>query len=116
MGNYFHENKRALRPRHYPLRANAEGYWFNVSPNRLDEYRKGYGDSFCLIFFRTGPVDDAYVIPYGRIKHLLIPHNLVPGSGNTMRWMGSIVDGELSIRGAGASVEVADCHNAHRLL
>ncbi len=116
MANYIQEDRAALKLRHYLLLANQATHWFNASPSTLAKYQQRYGDSFCLVLWRDGPEDDAYVIPFERIAPLLTTQNLVRGSGDHPRWHGGIKSGRLTLRGTSNSVPVTDCHNAFHLL
>jgi hypothetical protein len=77
MGNYILRNKKSLKQRHYLLLANQTGHWFNASPSVIKDYQAAYCDDFCLVLYRDGPNDDAYVLPFRRLKSLLIEANVV---------------------------------------
>jgi hypothetical protein len=111
MGNYIAENRRQLEGRHYVLRANSDNYWFNLSPNVVNRLKSQFGSRFCIVLFRDGPDDDAYIVPFRRIQHLLTQESLMSSGTDFGRWMGSIRDGELDIRRTDQIVNVADCHN-----
>jgi hypothetical protein len=116
MSNYVLRNKVTLKHRHYLLLANQAGHWFNASPNRVKEYQAAYGDNFCLVLYRDGPNDDAYVISFRALKSLFVEENLVPGPKDALRWHGSIRAGQLELRGVSETVSVEQCHNAFNLL
>ncbi len=116
MGNYFLSNKGSLMKRHYLLLANQQGHWFNAAPNAVRKYQAKYKDDFCIVLYRSGPSDDAYVLPFRRVKSLFIEDNLTLGSNNWLRWHGSIRNGYLNIRGAKEAISVGQCYNAFELL
>jgi hypothetical protein len=116
MSNYVVSNHRGISKCHYVLLTNQEDYWFNVWPSVLERYQEQYGDDFCVVLYRGGPENDAYVMPFARIKHLFAQYNLSPSSGNTLRWIGSIRNGELHVRRIGEIVLVSEYHNAFHLL
>jgi hypothetical protein len=62
MANFVQENLPNLKPRHYLLLANQANHWFNVYPGVLNDYRARYGDEFCVVLWRGGNRDDAYVL------------------------------------------------------
>ncbi len=118
MPNFILENqlKLKLKRRHYLLLANQVAHWFNAAPNVLKDYRARFGEDFCIVLWRNGNDDDAYVLPFQRIKSLFTDKNLVAGTGNNLRWHGGVKDSYLSLRGTDDSVCVADCYNAFHLL
>lgn len=115
MGNYIHKNRDLLKRSHYLLLTNAEQYWFNASPGRLQDYRQQYGDDFCLVLYRYGPDNDCYIIPFKALKQLLISEYLVPVK-TSQRWHGSIKEDILRIRTADHTVNVSQYYNAIQLL
>lgn len=114
--NYIVAHRDALSERHYTLMANIKDHRFNAWPNPLREYRQRCDDDFCLVVFRTGPKDDAYVMPFTRIEPLFTEQGLEPSSGSAGRWIGSIRNGYLTVDGSDESVSVAEYHNAFHLL
>jgi hypothetical protein len=116
MANLILEKHGALKRRHYLLLANQVTHWFNASPNVIAEYRAQYGDDFCVVLWRNGSDNDAYVIPFQTVKSLFSNKNLVGGTGAHRRWHGGIKGSHLSLRGTDESVYVADCYNAFDLL
>lgn len=70
MSNFVVRNLHQLRKRHYLLLANQAGHWFNASPNVVEDHKRAYGTDFCLILYRSGPSDDAYVMPFRLINSL----------------------------------------------
>lgn len=110
--NFVLRHHDVLRWRHYLLRANQAHHWFNAYPRPLETKRNRFGDDFCLVLWREGIGDDAYVIPYTRLKSLFIGRNLVHGTGRTLRWHGDIPDGQLRLRTTDDNVSVSDCYNA----
>lgn len=116
MENYIATNYRRIERRHYLLLANQADYWFNASPNRMNEYRANYGEAFCLVLWRGGPSDDTYVLPYAKIKLLFNDQNLVGNQSGGTRWHGSIRDGYLTLRGASELLPVFECYNAFNFL
>lgn len=117
MANFIQENLPNLKPRHYLLLANQANHWFNAYPGVVNDYRARYGDDFCLVLWRSGPKDDAYVLPYSKLKNLFVDKNLVSGPKKTLRWHGQVKDGHLALMGGrGKPVSVDGCHNAFDLL
>lgn len=116
MSNFILRNKSTLKQRHYLLLANQAGHWFSASPNVVKDYQAAYGDNFCLVLYRNGSNDDAYVVPFRRLKALFLEENLVPGPKGTLRWHGSIRGGQLELRGVHETVPVTQCYNAFDLL
>ncbi len=116
MANHIQDNRVTIKRQHYLLLANQVTHWFNASPVVLAKYRRLHGNGFCLVLWRSGPDDDAYVIPFERIAHLLTKENLIRGSANYRRWHGGIRSGRFTLRGTSESAYVADCHNAFHLL
>ena len=114
MKNFIIDNKRRLKNRHYLLKANQERHWFNAMPSRMDDFKRIYGDRFCLVLYRDG-ADDAYVLPYGAIAFLFTDRNLQPWRGSE-RWHGSIRGGFLELRGTKDTLNVKNYHNAFDLL
>ena len=116
MANFILENRELLKRRHYLLLANQVTHWFNAAPNVIKDYRARYGDDFCIVLWRDGRDDDAYVIPFQRTKSLFTDQNLVGGTGDYLRWHGGIKGTHLSLRGTEDSVYVGDCYNAFHFL
>lgn len=116
MSNFVLENQLQLKRRHYLLMANAASHWFNAAPNVVAEYRAKFDERFCVVLWRSGRDDDAYVLPFPRIKSLFVEANLLIGKENRSRWHGGVVDGLLSLRGNGHSTKVGDLHNAFAFL
>jgi hypothetical protein len=117
MANFVKDNIENIRPRHYLLLANKGPHWFNAYPGVVADYHARYGDEFCLVLWRSGGKDDAYVIPYGKLKGLFIESNLVGGPKKTLRWHGTVKGGYLSLLGRrGEPVAVNGLHNAFELL
>ena len=115
MANFIFERRAALKRRHYLLLANQVTHWFNAAPNVMQDYRARFGDD-CCVLWRDGPEDDAYVIPFKRLRSLFTEKNLVRGSGEHLRWHGGIRGNDLSLRSTEETVHVADCYNAFELL
>lgn len=116
MANYIVNNKNILKDRHYLLLANQAGHWFNISPNRLNEYKERYIDDFCIILYRSGSHDDAYVMPFKAIKRLFSERSLMIASGGSSRWVGSIRNDQLNIRREDSTVLVSQYYNEFELL
>ena len=116
MANFVATNKKALKKRHYVLLANQAGHWFNAYPNVLERYERRFGDDFCVVLYKDGPADNAYVLPYSAIKHILTDDNLMPSGENSFRWVGSIRYGRLDMRKINKTVPVQQYHNAFDLL
>ena len=116
MANFILDRRTALKRRHYLLLANQVTHWFNASPNVIKDYRSRFGEDFCVVLWRDGPDDDAYVIPFDRLRSLFSEENLVGGGGDHLRWHGGIRGNHLSLRGTEESVYAADCYNAFPLL
>src|SRR5690349_9260656 len=115
LANFILKRKDDLKRRHYLLLANQVTHWFNARPNVVDKYKAQFGSDFCLVLWRDGPEDDAYVIPIARLDPLFTKGNLVSGTGG-LRWHGGIIDDRLSLRDCDESIADADCYNAfHRL-
>ena len=112
MSNYITENKKSISTRHYVRKANASHYWFDFKYNKLQSYQKKFGEQFCLILYRSGPENDAYIIPFSLIKHLLTTGSLIDQS----RWMGSISDGYIHIRKSNQSISAKTFYNNFKLL
>ena len=115
MGNYINKNKELLKRRHYLLLTNAEQYWFNASPGRIQNYHQRYGTDFCLVLYRDSPDNDCYIIPFKALEQLFVSDYLVPAT-NSQRWHGSIKEDILRIRTANHTVNVSQYYNAIRLL
>jgi hypothetical protein len=117
MANFVKENVENIRPRHYLLLANKGHHWFNAYPGVIADYRSRYGDDFCLVLWRSGPRDDAYVVPYAQLKRLFVESNLVGGPKKTLRWHGTVKNDYLALLGRrGEPVPVRGLHNAFALL
>ena len=116
MTNYVFENRHRLTKRHYLLLANQAAHWFNASPNVIRHYQTFFRDDFCVVLWRDGQIDDAYVMPFERLKHLFIWENLQGGTGARQRWHGSVQGSQLSLRGTDKVLRVADCFNNFTLL
>jgi hypothetical protein len=114
--NYVTSRRGQLSHEHYVLLANVSDYWFNASADRLREYRRLYGDDFCLVIYRSGPQDDAYVMPFEQIASLFTERSLQSSNGSSQRWIGSMDDGYLRVRGNDEVVRVEQYHNAFHLL
>lgn len=110
--NYVCRHHNTLKRRHYPLLANQAFHWFNAYPGRLADCKTMFDDDFYLVLWRDRRGDDAYVIPYTRLKSLFVDRNLVLGSGGTLRWHGEVRDGSLKLRSVEVQISVSDCHNA----
>src|SRR5205085_6545647 len=98
------------------LLANQQRHWFNAAPNVVRQYQAKYKDDFCIILYRSGLTDDTYILPFREVKSLFTEDNLVCGSGNNLRWHGSIRKGHLDIRKANTNPSVTTYHNAFELL
>jgi hypothetical protein len=117
MANFVQENLENLTPRHYLLLANKGKHWFNAYPGKIADYRARYGDDFCMVLWRSGRRDDAYVIPFVHLKSLFVDANLVGGPKKTLRWHGEVNNGELRLLGGrGEPVGVNGLHNSFHLL
>jgi hypothetical protein len=111
MSNYITSNTNNLKVRHYLLKANANNYFFNISPGRIKEYQSKYGDNFSIIIYRSELETDAYIIPYIIIKELLADEYLQPATGGGSRWIGDIRDGYFYIRSADDPIYVKSYYN-----
>ncbi len=117
MPNFVLERRRGLAQRHYLLLANQKHHWFNAYPRRVKTHRAKYGDSFCVVLWRSGDGDDAYVIPFAKLKELFVDKNLVSGPRKTLRWHGIVRNDQLILLGQrGRPAKVEGCHNAFHLL
>jgi hypothetical protein len=115
MANFVAGQRDTLQLRHYLLLANQTDHWFNAYPNRVSAYRADYGDDFCLVLWRDTAKDDAYVLPYGAIKHLLVASNLDTAGKGSPRWIGRVQRDVLKI-GKSKGLSVETYHNAFDLL
>jgi hypothetical protein len=116
MSNYIVDNQGPLKRRHYLLKANQKDHWFNASPNVVRNYQARHGDDFCLILYRTGLNNDAYVVPFQKVKSLFTKKNLVTGPNGILRWHGDIKEGRLGLRSSHETVSVNEFYNGFRLL
>jgi hypothetical protein len=82
----------------------------------VKEYQAAYGNNFCLVLYRDGTNDDAYVIPFRRLTSLFVEKNLVAGAKGTLRWHGSVKGGQPELRGIDETVPVTQCYNTFSLL
>jgi len=115
-GNYIDNNLERLKKYHYVLEANTKNMWFNFSENKLNRYIKKYNGKFCLIVYRSGLLNDAYVMPYQSVSHLFCQENL---DHIRKRWIGQISSEILTINPPGREskiLQVQDLHNTFKLL
>jgi hypothetical protein len=112
MSSYVASNLSSLSRRHYLRRAGTEKYWFDFMHGKMESYRKKYGDDFCLVIYRPGDRDDAYIFPYSRVKHLFRDEYL----DNRNRWVGVINKKGLSVRGSEEPLSVSKYFNAFEML
>jgi hypothetical protein len=106
---------RSRRPnlgsRHYLLNPSLHNFWVKLSHWRLQDYRRQFGDDFCIVLNRSKTVDDAYVLPYGLFKHLIYSRGWPKFTTN---WDLTISKGH--VRLAGQRFPVGRFHNFFELL
>ncbi len=112
MKSYVVENRSALSQNHYIRKANAIGYWFDFTLNKLNRYRRKFDDNFCLILFGSETGDDAYIIPFTKAKGLFI-EQLLDHRG---RWVGYINNNLMRLNRGCNSISVSAFYNAFELL
>jgi hypothetical protein len=86
-----------LKSRHYIRKANSATYWFGFELNKINEFKKYYGDDFHLILYRNKNDFCYYAIPYIILKAILKESNL-DSAINRKRWSGHIRDNKLKIK------------------
>ncbi len=112
MASYITEHRKELSKTHYILKADADNkFWFNVAYRKLEQYKAKFGNDFCIVLFGSVIRDDAYVMPFARIKELFRLDE-VDGS----RWVGDIDNGILSVRTSPLTMAVTEFHNAYHQL
>ena len=109
--NYVVDHLSDLERSHYVLKSNSRNYWFGLSYNEVMAYKDKFGGNFCIIIYRSGPDDDAYVVPFPSIEPLLRKEYL----GKSGRWHGRI-DNRIQINREGLSIPSAEYHNAFSFL
>lgn len=90
-------DRRSLGQRHYVLNPGQWNWWVSLSHWQLEHYRSRFGDDFLVILARPGRDDDAYLIPFAILKHLLYGDGARPIY--TEHWHATIKQGLLRIRG-----------------
>ena len=70
MSSLISDNLETLSQRHYVRKAGASDYWFDFTQNKLEWYRKEFGENFCLVLYASDNDDDSYILPYSHVKHL----------------------------------------------
>ena len=112
MGNYILDNRASLSDRHYIRKANTETYWFDFSYSKLKMYQKKFGDDFCLVIFRSGTEDDAYIMPFFQVKALFDTRFL----DDRNRWIGTITHNTINLSSSGHCMSVSAYYNAFQYL
>lgn len=113
MANDIKNNYDRLNSRHYLLKTSRSDFWFNATPSRMRELANEHGDDFCVVVWRDGEDNDAYVMPYGEVKGEFVEDRLVEHRGKKQsRWLGSIPKGKLTLRGSSIAADVSRFHNA----
>ena len=64
----------------------------------MGRYKNQFGEKFCLVVFRTGPNNDAYIMPYSSVKDLFVQNNL---DRKHSRWIGQITNHTLFVNPPG---------------
>lgn len=105
-------DRRVVGRRHYILNPSKPNWWVSFSHWQLEHYRLSFADDFCVILARPKSRDEAYVIPFALLKHLIYVNGQRPS--HTERWHATIVDGEIRMRGRRLFVE--PFHNYFALL
>ena len=105
-------NRRLLARRHYVRKATAANHWFDFTASRLEQYRRHYGDDFCLVINGSTDADDAYVIPFSQARRAFSADAL----DHRGRWVGTVRDEVLHLTPSGRSLNVRAFHNAFEFL
>jgi hypothetical protein len=107
MPSYIANNRRALSRRHYIRKATTDTYWFDFTESKVHDYITQFGERFCLVVFGSESHDDAYIMPFSRVKRIFSQQNIEPRRG---RWIGTIRGGVMHV--GADSLDVAAYHNA----
>ncbi|MCU0785735.1 MAG: hypothetical protein MUF81_17165, partial [Verrucomicrobia bacterium] len=111
---YIAAHRARLSERHYITDATSGTHWYNFYAGKLTEYRRMYGDDFCLVINCSETHDSAYVLPFKDVKEMFSPEYL-----NGTRWVGNVIKENLSVSLGGKPMQemcIDDFHNAFELL
>lgn len=95
-----HVELYALNDEHYFRKASPEdNYWFDFSKGPIEKLKKKHGDEFYLVIYGNydDVLSDYYALPYSDVKTLFDEQHK---DENRERWIGSIVDNKMTIKGS----------------
>jgi hypothetical protein len=114
---YIHPNaRRSAETPQLHNETSTKSHWFNFHAKKLlEQYQKPYGEDFCLVINCSSAHDDAYVLPFGEVKHCFLGQYLDVRN----RWCGNVVRENLIISVDEKEMERLDIsgfHDAFELL
>jgi hypothetical protein len=99
--------------RHYVRKASAWNFWFDFMYNKTKLYYQLHGDNFCLVINNSDIKDKAYILPFKMVKAYFNEKNL---EADGRRWVGTIINNQLKLGPAEASIPVGQYYNRFDLL
>ena len=112
MSSFISDNLETLSQRHYVRKAGASDYWFDFTQNKLEWYRKEFGENFCLVLYASDNNDDSYILPYSHVKHLFSNEYI----DDRKRWVGSIDGNLLRVRRSNQTMSLSAYYNTFEYL
>ncbi len=112
MGSYIGDNRSVLEERHYVRKAGTNTYWFDFRNHRVEAYRRQHGDEFCLVIYGSDDYDDAYIMPFAKVKGIFSTTSI----DSRGRWIGTIQKDVLHLSPGGLAMDVSRFYNAYEYL
>jgi len=125
MVNAVEVNLANLKDRNYVRKADPKvGYWISFYVRKMQTMTTTFGNDFFLIIHGASDIDnDYFVIPYDRVRHVLIDGNTTKinnqakdANTRTPRWSGNIVNHHLHVTHSGERIDLTGYYGNRVLL
>lgn len=116
--NIVLKNRDILSQQNYVIKADPNcNYWIGFTRTKLEKYLKEFGENFNLIV--AGSPDgegDFFVIPYAKLKHILVNDFLSNRKEGRLRWIGNINNYQIKMNNCDDLINVIDFYGNPKLI